>query len=83
MFAFRLLRWMLNVKQMVQARVLLFLISWVCSDLHELRKRQAGYDPQDPLRDAFSWPDNGAFEVDPTLATRVVFTGVSIEGDSR
>jgi hypothetical protein len=83
MFAFRLLKGMLNDKQMVRARVPLFSISRVCCNLHELRKRQAGYDPQDPLRDAFSWPYNGAFEVNLMLVTRVVLTGVSIKGDSR
>jgi hypothetical protein len=76
MFAFRLTA---NHAHVAQAKVLIRFMARLCCDLFELSEQQASHDHADIPVDTFVWPDNGPFEVDPTLATRVVTTGVTIE----
>lgn len=76
MFAFRLTA---NHAHVAQAKVLIRFMARLCCDLFELREQQASHDHADIPVDTFVWADNGPFEVDPTLATRVVITGITIE----
>lgn len=78
MFAFRLSYGLANHAHIASAKVLLSFMARLCCDLHALKQRQAGYQVNKGSADAFVWPDNGPFEVDPTLATRVVITEVTL-----
>lgn len=79
MFAFRLSPLYPDHAHIGQTKVLIRFMARLCCDLFELREQQASHDHADIPVDTLVWPDNGPFGVDPTLAARVVITGVTIE----